>query len=163
MSLVASATALELRLMGATQPGPASAAAAAATAATPPRCAFPYEDIEALRAVRGGEASGLFALHHSGGRVALLACEKPRELLGALCKAAALLGISIAVGTELGLPPSTAATSAAARAAAAAAAAAGTADGSALGPHASVAHATAMARGNPDELLAPLLEAPVVT
>ena len=111
---------------------------------------------DALTLPRASPAEALLAVHHGGGRVALLLCERRRDLLGSLTKAATQLGIGIAIGSELGVTPSPAPSSAGAKAAIAAAAAAGTADSTPLGPHASTAHVAAMARGSDDELLAPV-------
>ena len=168
VAIVVSPTMLELRLMAAAAPGAAAAAAAAAAAqdpSTPTHCCFAYEDVEAARAVRATPDQGQFALHHGGGRIALLSCDKRRELLGALHKAMAAIGIGLALGSELGLSatPQSALLSLNAKAAVGACrAAGGSADGTPLGPHASSAAVAAMARGSEEELLAPILEASVL-
>ena len=121
--------------------------------------------MEAARAVRATPDQGQFALHHGGGRIALLSCDKRRELLGALHKAMAAIGIGLALGSELGLSatPQSALLSLNAKAAVGACrAAGGSADGTPLGPHASSAAVAAMARGSEEELLAPILEASVL-
>ena len=110
MALVVCPWALELRMMAAKPPGPEAEAAAATAAAedVAPLASISYQDIEALRAVRqegGGAGSSspiAFALHHGGDRVAILSCERRKDLFHAMSKAAATLGIGIALGSELG-------------------------------------------------------------
>ena len=135
VALVVSPTSLDVRLVasGAIL-NTAAQVSADESSGAPPHCSFAYEDIEAVRAVRTTPASSIFALHHGGGRVALLVCERRRDLLLALTKAAALLGVGLAIGSELGVPATTQAAiiSTAAKRAVAAAAAVGTADSSPL-------------------------------
>ena len=174
LALVVCPWALELRMMAAKPPGPEAEAAAAAAAADDSAvslASISYENFEAVRAVRqegGGAGSSspiAFVLHHGVGRVAILSCERRRDLLTAVTKAAAVLGIGICIGSELGVtatPPGS--ISERARGAVEQAIAwGGTADGQPLGPHASSRVAIAMARGiEEEELLAPIFEAPVI-
>ena len=174
LALVVCPWALELRMMAAKPPGPEAEAAAAAAAADDSAvslASISYENFEAVRAVRqegGGAGSSspiAFVLHHGVGRVAILSCERRRDLLTAATKAAAVLGIGICIGSELGVPatPPGSISERARGAVEQAIAWGGTADGQPLGPHASSRVAIAMARGiEEEELLAPIFEAPVM-
>ena len=92
VALLACPFALELRAMASAAPGAEADAAAAAATRSALVGELAYESIAAIRAVRegeggaGGASTTLFAVHHGHGRVALLSCDKRRELHAALTK-----------------------------------------------------------------------------
>ena len=80
---------------------PSAAAAAAASGA------IDYCDMEAVRALdlsADGGGKGC-VLYHSAGRMLGVACDRRAELLKALAKAALGVGVVLAVGTGLDVPP----------------------------------------------------------
>lgn len=176
-AMVVCPCALELRMMPSSPPGPQAEAAAQAAAAEdiPPMCAISFEDIEAVRAVRtdggaSGASASLVVIHHGGSRLTLISCERRKELLASILKAAGGVGIGIPIGPELGVPVNVP-LSASAKAAASGVPLGGMAGGGVssgappghpLDPHGSTQAVIAMARGVDDaSLLSPVFEATV--